>query len=81
MTYRLMRVRVREQMFEDLEEHAMERSAEADRRIYVSDIVRFALRESLATASVRDPSGGAGVVAAQSVQAPVMAESECGLQS
>ncbi len=90
MGYRLMRVRVRDQMFEDLESHALTRSAECDRRVYVSDIVRYAVRTYLndqerqaafveTVPSVRDPSRRASVVAAEDVQAPVVAQTECGL--
>ncbi len=92
MGYRLMRVRVRDQMFEDLETHALDRSAECDRRVYVSDIVRYAVRTYLndqtrqqafasTLPSVRDASRRASVVAPEDVQPPILVEAECGLDA
>lgn len=87
--YRLMRVRVRDQMFDDLETHALQRSAECDRRIYVSDIVRYAIRAYLMdharqdhfVASVRNTRRGASVVPAQCVQVALVIDAESGLDA
>jgi hypothetical protein len=69
--YHLLRVRVRDGMFRDLQTHADARTSECDRRIYISDIVRYAIRAYLTDGerqerfiqSIRDSSGGACVVA------------------
>ena len=87
--YRLMRVRVRSQMFDDLETHALQRSSECDRRIYVSDIVRYAIRAYLLdharqdhfVASVRNTRRGASVVPPQGVQIALAIDAESGLDA
>ncbi len=87
--YRLMRVRVRSQMFDDLETHALQRSSECDRRIYVSDIVRYAIRAYLLdqarqdhfVSSVRNTRRGASVVPAQGVQVALVIDAESGLDA
>jgi len=87
--YRLMRVRVRNQMFDDLETHALQRSSECDRRIYVSDIVRYAIRAYLMDQdrqnhflnSIRNTRRGASVVPPQGIQVSLMIDSEGGLDA
>jgi len=87
--YRLMRVRVRTKMFDDLETHALKRSAECDRRIYVSDIVRYAIRAYLMdqerqdhfVSSVRNTRRGASVVPAQHIQIAFAIDTESGLDA
>jgi len=89
MAYRLMRVRVRNKMFQDLEDHALKRTAELDRRIYISDIVRYACREYLADrakqeefeASIRDASSRDRVVPAQHVDIASSVHAESGLHT
>ena len=87
--YRLMRVRVTETLFDALEDHAASRSQQAERRVYVSDIVRFALKAYLADhsrqqqfgQSICDPSGGASVVAPQDIQIALGTHTECRLDA
>jgi DNA-binding NarL/FixJ family response regulator len=87
--YRLMRVRVRNQMFDDLETHALQRSSECDRRIYVSDIVRYAIRAYLMDQdrqnhflnSIRNTRRGASVVPPQGVQVALVIDAESGLDA
>jgi DNA-binding NarL/FixJ family response regulator len=87
--YRLMRVRVRTKMFDELEAHALRRSAECNRRIYVSDIVRYAIRAYLMdharqdhfVSSVRNTRRGASVVPAQNVQITFSIDPESGLDA
>lgn len=87
--YRLMRVRVRSKMFDELEEHALSRSSECDRRIYVSDIVRYAIRAYLMDEnrqdhfahSVRNTRRGASVVPTQGIQIALMVDAEGGLDA
>jgi hypothetical protein len=77
--YHLLRVRVRNAMFRDLQAHADARTAECDRRIYISDIVRYAIRAYLVDEqrqdkfiqSIRDSSSGASVVAPENVELAV----------
>ncbi len=87
--YRLMRVRVRNQMFDDLETHALQRSSECDRRIYDSDIVRYAIRAYLMDQdrqnhflnSIRNTRRGASVVPPQGIQVSLMIDAEGGLDA
>lgn len=87
--YRLMRVRIKETMFADLEDHAMSRSQQTDRRVYVSDIVRFALQSYLVDQSkqqqfirsISDAGTGACVVPADHIHPTVVAQAKCGLDA